>query len=456
MPYFEKSVTFTPPNNNVRRSNASTQYDPNAFSAEGGPVQVGYTNFVSSWATWLEKGLQAVGMQRTTGFSSGDLMGYHYSQSTIRASDQTRSSSASYIYHAKAGSAGKRLKVYTQTMVKKIVFDGNKATGVEASLIGALPTYNIKARKEVILSAGSFQSPQLLMVSGVGPRATLDQFQIPVVSALEGVGQNMWDHVIFGPSYQVAFPTLDKTLHDPLALTQALLDYTTKGEGPLSSNVVEFLGWEKLPNKYRQNFTQATREALSWFGDDWPEVEHISGNGYIGDFAFPVLQQPLDGKQYATNLGALVAPLSRGNVTIKSADALVSPSINPNWLTHPGDQEVAIAWYRRMREVWDTQELRSIRVGSKEAFPGLDKQTDKEILDVIRSSLMTVWHASSTCKMGKKEDSMAVVDSKARVFGVENLRVVDASAFPFLPPGHPQSTIYALAEKIAAEITAGN
>lgn len=328
--------------------------------------------------------------------------------------------------------------------------------GVEASLIGALPTYKVKARKEVILSAGTFQSPQLLMVSGIGPRATLEEFDIPVVNALEGVGQNMWDHVIFGPSYQVNFPTLDDTLHNPVSLTAALLEYVTEAKGVLSSNVVEFLGWEKLPDKYRQNFTAATREALSWFADDWPEVEHISGNGYIGDFAFPVVQQPLDGKQYATNLGALAAPLSRGNVTLKSANPLVLPAINPNWLTHPGDQEVAIAWYRRMREVWDTPELRSIRVGTEEAFPGLDKQTDAEILDVIRSSLMTVWHASSTCKMGKKEDNMAVVDNKARVFGVENLRVVDASAFPLLPPGHPQSTIYALAEKIAAEIVAGN
>ncbi|EAT76545.1 hypothetical protein HBH56_228350 [Parastagonospora nodorum] len=456
LPHFKRSVTFTPPNESVRRSNASTEYDAAAFSVEGGPVQVGYANFVSIWATWLEKGLQSVGMKRTTGFSNGDLQGYHYAQCTIRSSDQTRSSSTSYIYQARSGSTGKKLKVYTQTMVKKILFDGKKAIGVKASLIGALPTYTIKARKEVILSAGAFQSPQLLMVSGVGPRDTLDQFDIPIVSALEGVGQNMWDHILFGPSYQVSFDTLDKTLHDPLALTEALVEYTTKSEGPLSSNVAEFLGWEKLPEKYRQNFTQATREALSWFADDWPEVEHISGNGYIGTFAFPVLQQPLDGKQYATNLGALAAPLSRGNVTIKSADATVAPSINPNWLTHPGDQEVAIAWYRRMREVWDTPELRSIRVGSEEAFPGLDKQTDEQILDVIRSSLMTVWHAAATCKMGKKEDKMAVVDSKARVFGVENLRVVDASAFPLLPPGHPQSTIYALAEKIAAEIIAGN
>jgi choline dehydrogenase-like flavoprotein len=403
MPYFKESVTFTAPNKDVHRSNASTQYDPKAFTNNEGLAQVGYITFIFWWETWLEKGLQAVGMQRTTGFASGDLLGFHYSQSTIRASDQTRSSSSSYIYQAKAGSTGKRLKVYTQTMVKKIVFDGKKATGVKASLGGALPTYNIKAHTEVILSAGAFQPPQLLIVSGAGPHATLEQFKTPVVSALEDVGQDMWDHVLFGPNFEVAFPTLDKTLHDPLALTQALLQYTTKDEGPLSSNVVEFRRWEKLPDKYCQNFTQATREALSWFVNDCPEVEHISGNGCIGYFAFPVILQPLDGKQYATKLGALVAPFFQGNVTFKSADSLVPPSINLNWLTHPGDQEVAIAWYRYMREIWDTPELRSIRVGSKEAFPRLDKNTDEEILEVMRSSLMTVRHASSPCKMGNQD-----------------------------------------------------
>lgn len=323
------------------------------------------------------------------------------------------------------------------------------------SLLGALPTYTIKASKEVIVSAGAFQSPQMLMVSGIGPRKTLEDLGIPVISELDGVGQNMWDHIMFGPSYEVDFPTLDKTLHDPIALADALLEYTTEAKGPLSSNVVEFLGWEKFPDKYRNNFTKATREALSWFADDWPELEHISGNGYIGNFAFPVLQQPLDGRQYATDLGALVAPLSRGNVTITSADAAKLPSINPNWLSHPADQEVAIAWYRRQREVWDTPELKSIRVGEDEYFPGREHETDEQILEVVKDSLMTVWHAAGTCKMGKSSDSTAVVDNLARVFGVEGLRVVDSSAFPLLPPGHPQSTVYALAEKIADSIIRG-
>lgn len=322
-------------------------------------------------------------------------------------------------------------------------------------MLGALPTYTIKAKKEVILSAGVFNSPQLLMLSGIGPQETLEEFEIPVVSGLEGVGQNMWDHIMFGPSYHVNFPTLDKTLHDPVALADALLDYSLNARGPLSSNVVELLGWEKLPSDYRGNLSEATLEALAWFPDDWPELEHISGNGYIGNFAFPVLQQPLDGKQYATNLGAMVAPLSRGNVTITTKDAGNLPSINPNWLTHPADQEVAVAWYKRMRQVWDTPELRSIRVGDEEAFPGLENQTDEQILEVIRSSLMTVWHAAGTCKMGRSDDPSAVVDNLARVFGVEGLRVVDSSAFPLLPPGHPQSTVYALAEKIADAIING-
>lgn len=134
MPYFEKSVNFTAPNDDIRRANASTEYDADAFTNPGGPVQVGYTNWVSSWATWLEKGLEAVGLNRTTGFESGGLLGYHYSQSTVRSSDQTRSSSAEYIYSAINTDTKKNLKVYTETMAKKIIFDGKRATGESSFL----------------------------------------------------------------------------------------------------------------------------------------------------------------------------------------------------------------------------------------------------------------------------------------------------------------------------------
>jgi choline dehydrogenase-like flavoprotein len=134
-PYFQKSVTFTKPNEDIRRDNVSTVYDTSAFVENGGPVQVGYTNWVSSWATWLEKGLKAVGMERTNGFASGNLTGYHYSQATIRGSDQTRSSSAEYIYSAQDSATKDNLKIFTQTLAKKVLFEGKKATGKTFSLM---------------------------------------------------------------------------------------------------------------------------------------------------------------------------------------------------------------------------------------------------------------------------------------------------------------------------------
>lgn len=268
-PYFQKAVTFTEPNNEKRGDNVTTQYDTNAFTNPGGPVQVGYTNYVSPFSTWMEKALLAVGLKKTSGFSNGKLLGTHYTQTTIRASDQTRSASDAYI---KSALKNPTLSVYTNTMAQQILFDSkNTATGIKVQ--SAAITYTIHASKEVIVSAGSFQSPQLLMVSGIGPRETLEQHEIEVIANRPGVGQNMWDHIMFGPAYEVSLNTLDYTLHNPLALADALIDYATNADGVLSSNVVEFLGWEKLPQQFRQNFSQSTVDALSQFPEDWPEVE---------------------------------------------------------------------------------------------------------------------------------------------------------------------------------------
>ena len=114
--------------------------------------------------------------------------------------------------------------------------------------------------------------------------------------------------------------------------------------------------------------------------------------------------------------------------------------INPNWLDTEIDQKLAVASYKRIRDMFRTPAIRSILIGP-EYFPGVEYQSEEEILEVIKNTLMTIYHASCTCKMGTRNDSMAVVDHRARVFGVSGLRVVDASAFPFLPPGHPQSVV---------------
>jgi choline dehydrogenase len=468
-PYFKKAVTFTPPRD--RSIDVDETYDESAFSNPGGPVQVGYGNWVSIWATYIEKAFLTLGLKATSEFNNGKLLGYHYSQSTIRASDQTRSSSAAYVHSVVTGSdASKNLKVFTQTQARRILFDKSsgrpKATGVEVSALVGLTKYTIGARHEVIVSAGTFQSPQILMLSGIGPSDQLSEYGIEEVYSAPGVGQNMWDHILFGPSYAVKFATVGSFLINPVQIVRSLTDYVTSSKGVLTYTG-DILGWEKLSQlgSYRSKFSQKTIDALDSFPEDWPEVEHIAVDAYVGNFRFPLLQQPLDGHKYVGIIGAMTAPMSRGNITLKSSNPLIKPALNPNWLSDPIDQEVAVSWYRRMREVFATKDVRAeLLHPGVEKYPGLDKDTDEEILEAIKESAITVWHAASTCRMGKsttnngvkeRVDEMDVIDSEAKVFGVDGVRVVDASAFPFLPPGHPQSTIYALAEKIADNIVQG-
>ena len=144
-----------------------------------------YANYVSPFTTWIKAGLEAVGIRETKDLNSGSLLGTQYNQSTINPIDETRCTSEAFL--ANSAFSG-RLHLYTNTLVHKVLFNDNKqATGVKARTMGR--DINLKARQEVILSAGAFQSPQLLILSGIGPSYTLDQFSIPVVSALSGVGQ---------------------------------------------------------------------------------------------------------------------------------------------------------------------------------------------------------------------------------------------------------------------------
>lgn len=237
-------------------------------------------------------------------------------------------------------------------------------------------------------------------------------------------------------------------------LAAQLVNFTTYQGGPLTNPVADFLGWEKVPESLRSGFSSESQAALSQFPADWPEIEYISAPGYVGDFGDLFLDQPKDGPQYATILGTLVAPLSRGTVALASADASDLPLIDPNWLTDPTDQEVAVAVYKRVRAAFASNFMQQIVIGD-EYFPGSAVQSDADILNTIMDTVQTVWHASVTCRMGLSDDPNAVVDSRARVIGVQGVRVVDASAFALLPPGHPQSTIYMLAEKIADDIKNG-
>lgn len=151
---------------------------------------------------------------------------------------------------------------------------------------------------------------------------------------------------------------------------------------------------------------------------------------------------------------ALSAPLSRGNITITSSNISDPPVINMGWYTDAAkvDAQVAIAAVRRIRQAFTA--ISNITTGS-EITPGPDAQTDQQLLDFIRNTTIPLCHAGATCAMGRVNDTQAVIDTRARVIDVQNLRVVDLSAVPFIPPGHPQATVYMLAEKIADDIKKG-
>ena len=156
----------------------------------------------------------------------------------------------------------------------------------------------------------------------------------------------------------------------------------------MTNPVCDFLGWEKVPTSLRNLFSTQTKSELDQFSSDWPEIEYLSAPGYVGDFASLPFTQPKDGYQYATILAALVAPTSRGNVSIVSADTEDLPLINPGWLTSKTDQEVAVAAYKRVRAVFAARAMQPVLADTREYFPGAQVQTDAQILETIKNTLM--------------------------------------------------------------------
>ena len=448
LPYYQKAVHYTPPI--LPFINSTCDQDPNAWNPDGGPLQVSHGNYIDPFGTWAQPAVEKVGINAINGFSSGQLTGSGYIPYTVDPDRMHRSSSeSSYLQSVQHKP---NLQIYNNTLAEEILVNGeNRATGVVVSSGGG--PFTLQAKKEVILSAGAFQSPQLLMLSGIGPADTLEKYNISVHVKLPGVGQNLIDHPIFGSDFRVGVPTASAGLNNPALQLLASQAYQLHAAGPLTIPTTGFIAWEKLPAHFRDDMTAGSRQALdAAFPADWPELEHIPFNAAAGYQRNYLKEDPIDGFNYATVSTSLVAPLSRGTVSIASSRAVDLPLIDPNFLAHPADAELAIAAVRRQREIWAA--MSAITIGD-EYLPGPNVTSDKDILEFIKQSLAPTWHAASTCKMGKKEDPMAVVDSEGRVFGTEGLRVVDASVFPFLPPGHPQATVYALAEKIAELILKG-
>lgn len=448
LPYFQKSCHFTPPDPTTWASHTAPQYSPKAFVPEGGPLQVSYYKNVRPFSTHLEAAFNEIGIPTTDDLNCGNLLGAQYCTNTVDPTTATRSSAQTAFLDL--CQARPNIKVFQQTLAKKILFDEQK----RATAVTVDSGLRLKANKEIIRSAGALQCPQLLMVSGVGPASTLSKHGIPIIADRRGVGQNLEDHVMYAPSCRVALDTILAETGDPARAAPLLIEYFTRARGPLAHSGTDFVAWEKLP---RHLLSERAAAALSALPESCPDVEYMSMDAYYGVYANPLFEgAPRDGHNYVALLVAPMALRSRGTVTIASPDAADLPVVDPNWLADPVDREVAVAGFKRARQLFATEALRAVLEDPVEFAPGPAVQTDEQILEAVRETLSTLYHASATCRMGRpEEDPLAVVDTRCRVIGVSGLRVVDTSAFAMLPSGHPQALVYALAEKIAEEIKAG-
>lgn len=330
---------------------------------------------------------------RPDGLDSGHLLGCAWTTNTIEPASQERSSSQT-TYHARA-MKDTYLQIYTNTLAKRILFDGSKtARQVEVESSGL--TYYLEATKEIILSGGVFNSQQTLMFSGIGPKETLEKFGIPVISDLPGVGQNMVDQPVVTSAHRVNFITSSLLINDAAYAAKQGEEYLTKRAG-VFTDAGTFAGFEKIPENLRRNLSSETKSALAKFPDDWPEVEHIAVQALQAEFSNSSLVDPMDGYNYASITTILTAPLSRGSLTLQSADPHVHPLIDPCWLCDPGDVEVALAAFKREREIWDTPSFSSLSIGP-EYWPGVGNSTDEQILETIHKSVRTIYHAAGTCK----------------------------------------------------------
>lgn len=360
LPYYRKSVNYTGPT--VPYPNSTNDQDESVFDPRGGPLHVSHGAYNDPFATWILPALQSIGQKAIDGFQSGVLLGSAYVLATLDPTKATRSSSeTSFLKDALAHTT---LQVYNNTLAQRLLFTNKVAKGV---LVNSHQSkYVLSARKEIIVSAGTFQSPQLLMVSGIGPRKTLNSLGIPIIKDLPGVGQNLWDHAFYGTTYRVNVPTASAGLNSEAATAAAVEAYTKSASGPLSVSGTMVLGWENLPRELRKGLLPTTLQSLDQtFPFDWPQLEFLPLSGALGNQSNYQLVDPKDGYNYASVATAVVAPLSRGTISINSSSMADPPLIDPNWLTHPADIQLAIAseksipqvpLFRVMPKFWITSE----------------------------------------------------------------------------------------------------
>jgi choline dehydrogenase len=312
------------------------------------------------------------------------------------------------------------LKVETDALAQRILFEGKRAKAVQYKQNGNLRT--VRARKEVLVSSGAYNSPQLLQLSGVGPADLLKSHGIEVVLDAGGVGNDLQDHLQVRLVTRCAQKiTLNDVINHPVRRVMAGARYALARSGPL---------------------TIAAGTSGAFFKTS-PRLASPDIQIHFIPFSTDKMGEKLHPFSAFTASVCQLRPESRGSLKIRSADPSTPPEIRINYLATETDRAAFIEGIRILRKILAAPALKPYSV--EEVYPGVKTTSDEELLDYCRDTGSTVYHPTSTCRMGN--DPLAVVDQRLRVRGIEGLRVVDASIMPDLMSGNTNAPTIMIAEK---------
>jgi len=396
----------------------SEQQERGASEYHGTDGELSIQNTRTRWPL-TEAFIQActeVGIPRNDDFNGPQQEGAGYFQQTIR--DGRRCSTAVAFLHPIRHRPN--LTVVTKALTQRVVIEDGRAVGVDVMVDGTART--IRAKREVILAAGAINSPQLLMLSGIGPGNHLQEMGITVGRDLPGVGGNLQDHLQIRAVYKTRDPiTLNDQVNNPIRKMLMGVEYILRRTGPLTIGASSVGVFARTDPSLEEPDIQFHIQPLS---ADKP------GDGLHRFSAF-------------TSSVCQLRPESRGDLKLKSPDPTVHPAIHPNYLATPTDQRVSVAGMKLSRRISQAPTLAKLIAGEHD--PGNAVQTDDQFLEHARNTATTIYHPVGTCKMGS--DANAVVDERLRVHGVAGLRVVDASIMPTLVSGNTNAPTIMIAEK---------
>ena len=394
----------------------------------GGPVHVhDVRDEVHPLTHRYVEAMAQAGFPQSPDYNGPDMEGAAFYQITTRGGMRA-SAARSYLRPALRRA---NLRVETGAHVTRVLFEGRRAVGVEYRRGGMRSARG----REVILSGGAINSPQLLQLSGIGPGALLQRHGIAVVQENAQVGRNLADHLGADALYRVNVPTLNQQLGPVLGKVRAGLQYLLTRKGLLSLSLNQGGGFIRI-------MEGATR----------PDIQlYFSPVSYT---RAPVGTRPLMNPDPFP--GMLIGfnpckPTSKGYLQIRSADPFAAPELHSNYLDTNYDRAVMLAGMRLMREIAATPAFSEVI--EEEVYPGAEVKDDAQMAEFIRQKAWTVFHQCCTCRMGT-HPAESVVDARLRVHGVQGLRVVDASVFPTIPTGNTNAPAIMVGERAADLIRA--